>query len=71
MLMPEAPMHEDRLPQARKENVWCARQTASVDSEAVTKAMSDLPNQSLGLTLSFPDGRHSPADNVRYSFECH
>ena len=51
VLMPEAPVHEDRLPSAHERDVWSAGEILSVKAVAVSCLPEELPNDKLGLCV--------------------
>lgn len=61
MLMPEAPVYEDRDFVARQDNVRVSRKIAAVEPESVAEGMQLLPNGNLWSGISRSNSGHQGA----------
>lgn len=65
VLMPKAPMHENRFTTRDKRQVWATWKIAAMESEASPKAMHHTANEHFGLGIFGSDRPHVCAATIR------
>lgn len=60
MSVPEAAMHKDGRPKARKHKVWATGQLAAAKSKAKPNSMQIAPHKEFGKGIASPDAGHDP-----------
>jgi hypothetical protein len=65
VLMPEAPMNEDRLPVPGKDEVRRAWQISAMEAEAKPHGVDELPDDNLGIGVDLADAAHVGAALLR------